>query len=168
MTEQTTTTTTRQGSQSSGAGPEGGGGPLITDRGKTTIADGVVAKIAGIAAREVSGVYNMGSGSARAVGAIRDRIGEAVGGAPATSQGGSSPTQGVKVEVGERQAAIDLDLVVEYGVPIADVAESVRSNVATKVGRMTGLEVAEVNIYINDVWLGDSGDEEMTADPRVQ
>jgi uncharacterized alkaline shock family protein YloU len=167
MTEQTTTTTIPPGSQTSGAISEGGG-PLITDRGNTTIADGVVAKIAGIAAREVSGVYNMGSGSARAVGAIRDRIGEAVGGAPVTSQGGSSPTQGVKVEVGERQAAIDLDLVVEYGVPIADVAESVRSNVATKVGRMTGLEVAEVNIYINDVWLGDSGDEEMTADPRVQ
>ena len=165
MAEQTTTTTTRQGSQSAGAES---GGPLITDRGKTTIADGVVAKIAGIAAREVSGVHNMGSGSARAVGALRDRIGEAVGGAPPPSQGGSSPTQGVKVEVGERQAAVDLDLVVEYGVPIADVAESVRSNVATKVGRMTGLEVAEVNIYINDVWLGDSGDEEMTADPRVQ
>ena len=165
MTEQSTTTTTtaRSGSQTSGAGPEGGG-PLVTDRGKTTIADGVVAKIAGIAAREVSGVYNMGSGSARAVGAIRDRIGEAVGG---TASPGS-PTQGVKVEVGERQTAIDLDLVVEYGVPIADVAESVRSNVSTKVGRMTGLEVAEVNIYIDDVWLGDSGDEEITAEPRVQ
>jgi len=163
MAEETTTKTARQGSQTSGAGSEGAG-PLITDRGKTTIADGVVAKIAGIAAREVSGVYNMGVGSARAVGVIRDRIGEAVGGAAATS----SPTQGVKVEVGERQAAIDLDLVVEYGVPIVDVAESVRSNVATKVGRMTGLEVAEVNIYIDDVWLGDSGDEEITAEPRVQ
>jgi uncharacterized alkaline shock family protein YloU len=165
MAEQTTTTAatpTGQGT-SSGAG-SGGGGPLITDRGRTTIADGVVAKIAGIAAREVSGVYNMGSGSARAVGAIRDRIGDAVGGGAT----GSSPMQGVKVEVGERQAAIDLDLVVEYGVPIADVAESVRSNVATKVGRMTGLEVAEVNIYIDDVWLGDSGDEEITAEPRVQ
>ncbi|MBA2367123.1 MAG: Asp23/Gls24 family envelope stress response protein [Actinobacteria bacterium] len=163
MAEQTTTTPTQQGSQTSGAGSEGGGA-LVTERGKTTIADGVVAKIAGIAAREVSGVYQMGSGSARAVGVIRDRIGEAVGG----SAGGSSPTQGVKVEVGERQTAIDLDLVVEYGVPIADVAESVRSNVSTKVGRMTGLEVAEVNIYIDDVWLGDSGDEEITAEPRVQ
>ena len=162
MAEQTTSTTARQGTQTSGAGSEGGG--LVTDRGKTTIADGVVAKIAGIAAREVSGVYNMGSGSARAVGAIRDRIGEAVGGAATPS----SPTQGVKVEVGERQTAIDLDLVVEYGVPIADVAESVRRNVATKVGRMTGLEVAEVNIFIDDVWLGDSGDEESTAEPRVQ
>jgi uncharacterized alkaline shock family protein YloU len=165
MAEQTTTTAatpTGQGTATSGADSEGG--PLITDRGRTTIADGVVAKISGIAAREVSGVYNMGSGSARAVGAIRDRIGDAVGGGTA----GSSPTQGVKVEVGERQAAIDLDLVVEYGVPIADVAESVRRNVATKVGRMTGLEVAEVNIYIDDVWLGDSGDEEITAEPRVQ
>lgn len=163
MAEQTTTTTARQGTETSGAGSEGGGA-LVTDRGKTTIADGVVAKIAGIAAREVSGVYNMGVGSARAVGAIRDRIGEAVGGAATQS----SPTQGVKVEVGERQTAIDLDLVVEYGVPIADVAESVRRNVATKVGRMTGLEVAEVNIFIDDVWLGESGDEETTAEPRVQ
>ncbi|MDQ3218636.1 MAG: Asp23/Gls24 family envelope stress response protein, partial [Actinomycetota bacterium] len=67
MAEQTTTTPTQQGSQTSGAGSEGGGA-LVTERGKTTIADGVVAKIAGIAAREVSGVYQMGSGSARAVG----------------------------------------------------------------------------------------------------
>ncbi|MDQ3660662.1 MAG: Asp23/Gls24 family envelope stress response protein [Actinomycetota bacterium] len=167
MDEQNTITTAGQGAQTSGTGSEGAGA-LVTDRGKTTIADGVVAKIAGIAAREVSGVHNMGSGSARAVGAIRDRIGEAVGGGPTTGAGGSSPTQGVKVEVGERQTAIDLDLVVEYGVPIADVAESVRSNVATKVGRMTGLEVAEVNVYVDDVWLGESGDQEVTAEPRVQ
>ena len=137
-------------------------GPLVTDRGKTTIADGVVAKIAGIAAREVSGVYNMGSGSARAVGAIRDRIGEAVGGAAATS----SPTQGVKVEVGERQAAIDLDIVAEYGVAIVDVAEAVRQNVILNVERMTGLQVTEVNVSVDDIWLGEEQSED--DDPRVQ
>lgn len=148
---------------STGAQSGSEGDQLVTERGRTAIADSVVSKIAGIAAREISGVHNMGTGAARAVGAIVDRL-------PVGGQGSQGPgaSQGVKVEVGERQAAIDLDLVVEYGVPIADVAESVRSNVATKVGRMTGLEVAEVNIYINDVWLGDSGDEEMTADPRVQ
>ena len=78
-----------------------------TAQGKTTIAASVVQKIAGIAAREISGVYAMGGGVSRAFGAIRERI----------PGGGTGVTNiaGVQVEVGEKQAAIDLDLVVEYG-----------------------------------------------------
>ena len=57
----------------------------------------------------------------------------------------------MNVEVGERQAAIDLDVVVEYGVPIVDVSQSIRNNVANSVERMTGLEVIEVNVYVDDV-----------------
>jgi len=69
------------------------------------------------------------------------------------------------VEVGERQAAIDIDLVVEYGVSIPDVAQAVRDNVIERLQRMTGLQVTEVNISVDDVYLGDDATPEP---PRVQ
>ena len=142
--------------QSSSTGLESKGGQLMTPQGRTSIADSVVVKIAGVAAREVSGVHAMGSGAARAFGTIKERF-----------PGGSGPsmTQGVKVEVGERQAAIDIDLVVEYGVSIPDVAQSVRDNVISRIERMTGLQVTEVNVSVDDVYLGDDSQPE---EPRVQ
>ena len=87
------------------------------EQGHTQIADGVVAKIAGMAAREIGGVHAMGGGTARMVGAVRDAV-----------SGGSSGSvaQGVTVEVGERQAAVDIDLVVEYGAAIQDLAAADR------------------------------------------
>lgn len=123
------------------------------DRGRTTIADGVVEKIAGLAAREVVGVHAMGSGSglSRTFGAVRDRV---PGGAK------SAVSRGVKAEVGEVQTALDLEIVVEYGVSIRDVARAVRENVISAVERMTGLEVVEVNIAVGDVKLPDEDDEE--------
>ncbi|MER7112560.1 Asp23/Gls24 family envelope stress response protein [Streptomyces sp. NPDC000229] len=137
------------GSRNPGADP--------ATRGKTTIADGVVVKIAGMAAREVDGVHALGGGLARTVGAVRDRV----------PGGRASVTRGVKVEVGERQSAIDLELVVEYGVPIADLAGDVRENVIEAVERMTGLEVVEVNIAVDDVHLPEEEDEE-TPEGRVR
>ncbi len=134
----------------------GAGQALVTQQGRTSIADSVVLKIAGVASREVAGVHAMGSGGARAFGAIRERL-------PGSS--GPSPSQGVSVEVGERQAAIDIDLVVEYGVSIPDVSQAVRRNVIQRVERMTGLEVTEVNISVDDVFLGDDSEPEP---PRVQ
>ncbi|WP_330456353.1 Asp23/Gls24 family envelope stress response protein [Streptomyces sp. NBC_00820] len=138
-------------------GRTGAGAPAET-RGRTTIADGVVAKIAGMAAREVPGIHTLGGAMGRAFGAVRDRV-------PGT---GSSVTQGVKVEVGERQTAVDLDLVVEYGVSIVDVAGDVRSNVIGAVERMTGLEVVEVNIAVDDVHLPDEEDESASGEGRVK
>jgi len=135
-------------------------GTLVTERGKTTIADTVVAKIAGIAAREVSGVHDLGGSSARAMGTIRERIPGA-----RTNQ-----SQGVAVEVGERQAAVDIDLVADYGVAIADLAAGVRRNVITTVERMTGLEVTEVNITVHDVFLddGSEGEADQSHQTRVE
>jgi len=127
---------------------------LVTPRGKTSIAESVVAKIAGVSASEIDGVHAMGKGRARALGAIRDKL----------PVGGSSPSQGVSVEVGERQAAVDLDLVVDYGVSIVSVAQAVRENVISNLERMTGLEVTEVNVAVDDVWMGE--DEE--TESRVQ
>jgi uncharacterized alkaline shock family protein YloU len=66
----------------------------------------------------------------------------------------------VKVEVGERQAAIDLDVVVEYGAAIVDTAADIRTNVVNAVERMTGLEVVEVNIAVGDVHLPDEEEDE--------
>jgi len=140
-------------------GPDtaGAGDGLATSQGRTTVADTVVSKIAGLAAREVSGVHGLGGGAARAFGAIRERI-------PGAS---SNVSQGVSVEVGERQAAVDLDLVVEYGVAIADLARAVRRNVITALERMTGLQVVEVNVSVNDVHIpgDDNGDEQTPAQP---
>lgn len=134
---------------------------LQTSEGNTTIADGVVSKIAGLSAREVSGVYELGGGAARTMGALRDRI-------PGAS---SSRSQGVSVEVGETEAAVDIDLVAEYGVSIADLAKSVRRNVISSVEGMTGLHVVEVNISVNDIHLpsDDTDDRDKQPEPaRVQ
>jgi len=130
---------------------------LQTSKGNTTIADGVVQKIAGVSAREISGVHALGGGTARTIGAIRDRI-------PGSSQ---SVGQGVAVEVGERQAAIDLDLVAEYGVSIVELSRAVRRNVISAVEGMTGLEVTEVNVSVNDIHLP-SDDQEDAQESRVQ
>lgn len=127
------------------------GTPEVTAAGRTTIADGVVAKVAGIAAREVAGVYALGGGGTRALGAIRDAMN-------ATDLG-----QGVKVEVGETQAAADLTIVVEYPTPIQEVAGNVRTAVANAISRLVGLEVVEVNVTVNDVHVpGDDTDDTET------
>ncbi len=115
---------------------------LVTSRGRTSIADAAVRKIAGVATREVEGVHNLGTGGARAVGALRQRI-------PGSS--GRNVAQGVGVEVGERQAAIDLDVIVDYGVSIVGIAQAIRGNVVSSVEGMTGLEVTEVNIAVDDI-----------------
>ncbi|MEV4999370.1 Asp23/Gls24 family envelope stress response protein [Streptomyces niveus] len=137
------------------AGRRGGDRP--GSRGRTTIADGVVEKIAGLAARDVIGVHAMGgTGMARTFGAVRERV-------PGSSR---SASQGVKVEVGETQTAIDLDIVIDYGVAITDVAGSVREYVISAVERMTGLEVVEVNITVSDVKLPDEEDDDTQSQLR--
>jgi uncharacterized alkaline shock family protein YloU len=132
-----------------------------TSQGKTTIASSVVQKIAGMAAHEISGVYQLGGGLSRAFGEIRERI-------PGST--GASQTSGVTVEVGEKQAAIDLDLIVEYGASIVDLARAVRRNVIGTVEKMTGLEVIEVNIAVNDIHItsDDGGGEVVTQVARVE
>jgi uncharacterized alkaline shock family protein YloU len=130
---------------------------LMGEHGNTTIADLVVAKIVALATREIDGVYAMGAGTARMVGAVRQRV-------PGAR---ASDTQGVSVEVGLRQAAADIDLVVEYGVAIPDLATAVRSNVITSVERICGLEVTEVNVNVDDIHLPGEQDAD-TGEPRVQ
>jgi uncharacterized alkaline shock family protein YloU len=113
---------------------------LKTERGITSIADTVVEKVAGIATREVRGVYDMGGGTTRAIGAVTQRVGLA-----------DERSQGVSVEVGERETAIDLTVVIEYGESIPQVADQIRENVITRIEGITGLSVTEVNVAVNDL-----------------
>jgi uncharacterized alkaline shock family protein YloU len=127
---------------------------LATDDGQILVAEGVVQKIAGTACREIAGVHAMGTGGTRAFGAIRERI-------PGSS--GPNFAQGVGVEVGETEAAIDLDIVVEYGVGIAELGRSIQRNVKQAVERMTGLRVVEVNVAVDDVYLPSTDDDQDTT-----
>lgn len=135
-------------------GGDGTGG-LQSEKGQTTIADPVVSKVAGLAAREVGGVYELGGGVARALGAVTQRL-------PV----GDNASQGVSVEVGEKEAAIDLTVIVEYGESIPRVAQQIRENVVRRIEGITGLSVTEVNVAVNDLHLpGDDHDDEPS---RVQ
>lgn len=104
--------------------------------GAVRIADDVVAVIAGIAATEVEGVVGMSGGI---VGDISEILGK------------KNLSKGVRVEVGEREAAADLFIVVEYGVRIPEIAQRVQENVKKAIESMTGLSVVEVNIHIQGV-----------------
>ena len=117
------------------------GSPLQTERGSTTIQDSVVSKIAGIAAQEVDGI-RMGGGTSQAVSGLLGSI----------TGGSGSQTQGVSVEVGQEETAIDLTLTVEYGKSIPQIAEAVRRNVANRVESLVGLRVTEVNLAVNNVF----------------
>jgi uncharacterized alkaline shock family protein YloU len=147
-------------------GEAGGVGPvrsrssseLVTEHGRTAIADSVVAKVAGVATREVPGVYAMGAGMSRALGAVRERL----------PGGTTSASQGVQVEVGERQAAIDLDVITDYGVSIPGLAAGVRRNVIDTVEKMCGLEVTEVNIAVDDIHLPSDDEGQEQAESRVR
>jgi len=116
--------------------------PLQTERGSTSISDSVVSKIAGIASQEVDGI-RMGSGGSQAVSGI---LGSITGGSS------GSQTQGVSVEVGQEEAAVDLTLTAEYGKSIPQLAEAVRRNVANRVESLVGLRVTEVNITVSNIF----------------
>ena len=152
MTETSSTTPAKPANRVSDSSPAAAE-RMTTDDGKITVAQSVVQKIAGIACREISGVHAMGVTTSRAFGAVRERI-------PGSS--GPNIAQGVGVEVGETQAAIDLDIVVEYGVSIADLGRSIQRNVRQAVERMTGLEVVEVNINVDDLYLPGTDEQDDT------
>ena len=118
-------------------GPVEAGLTLQTEHGLTTVSDAVVAKIAGHACREVPGISGMGSTFRRLLGRIKP--------------GEQSLTQGVNVEVGKRECAIDIVVNVHYGHAIPSLAQQVRDNVIANVESMTGLIAKEVNIEIDDI-----------------
>ncbi len=120
-----------------------------SELGEIRIANEVVAVIAGLAATDVDGVAGMSGGIA---GGIAEMLGR------------KNLAKGVKVEVGQEQAAVDLYVVVEYGVRIPEVAWQIQQNVKRAIETMTGLEVVEVNVHIQGVHL----QEERNEEPRVK
>ena len=101
------------------------------------IADDVVAVIAGVAVSEVPGVAGMSGGFA--------------GGITEVLSGKKNLAKGIKVEVGEKETKIDVNIIVEYGTRIPDVAFDIQSRVKSAVEGMTGLKVVAVNVHVQGV-----------------
>ena len=143
--------------QRAGRAPQtsGADSSLQSERGRTSIADAVVTKVAGIATREVRGVHELGGGVTRALGSVTQRVGI-----------GDERSQGVSVEVGEREAAVDLTVVMEFGESIPQVSQAIRDNVVKRIEGITGLSVTEVNVTVNDLYF--PGDEEPEQPARVE
>ncbi len=119
--------------------------------GSIRIADEVVSIIAGLAATEVEGIAGMSGGIAGGIAEILGR---------------KNFAKGVKVEVGEKEAAVDLYIIVKYGVRIPDVALAAQENVKQAIENMTGLSVVEVNIHVQGV--GFPEEENKTEEVRVR
>ncbi|MDD4237124.1 MAG: Asp23/Gls24 family envelope stress response protein [Desulfotomaculaceae bacterium] len=109
------------------------------DSGSVKISDDVVKIIAGMAAMEIQGVSGMSGGIA---GGIAEKLGR------------KNLSRGVKAEVGEKEATIDIFVIVEYGAPIKKVASQIQSKVKNAVESMTGLSVLEVNVNVQGVSFG--------------
>ncbi|MCI3920184.1 Asp23/Gls24 family envelope stress response protein [Paenibacillus sp. TRM 82003] len=107
-----------------------------TEMGNIQIAPEVIEIIAGLATIEVEGVTGMSGGFASGVAELLGR---------------KNLSKGVKVEVGQREAAVDVSIVIEYGRRIPEVASEVQANVKHAIHSMTGLNVVEVNVHIHDV-----------------
>ncbi|HBS59885.1 MAG TPA: Asp23/Gls24 family envelope stress response protein [Firmicutes bacterium] len=117
-----------------------------SDVGSIRIADEVVGIIAGMAAMEIPGVAGMSGGL---VGGFAEMLGK------------KNLSKGVKVEVGEKEAAVDLYIIVEYGIRIPDVALRVQENVKKGIESMTGLDVVEVNVHVQGVGFPEGREEEL-------
>ena len=101
------------------------------------IADDVVAIIAGKAVSEVNGVFGMAGGFA--------------GGITEVLSGKKNLTKGIKVDVSDNQVKIDVNIIVEYGVRIPDVAFEIKNRVKKAVETMSGLKVSSVNVHVQGV-----------------
>lgn len=117
----------------------------VAATGRTVVHENAVAKVAAAAARAVPGVHSLGSAPSRALGAIREAVGPVL----------SDHATGVRAEVGQAQAAVDVTLVAQYGVPLQQLADQVRAAVYRAVEDLTGLQVIEVNVEIADVFIGE-------------
>lgn len=124
--------------------------------GTTVIVDSVIAKVAGIAARDVAGVHALGGGAARALGAIRDAMNQ------------TDLAQGISVEVGETQVAVDISIVAEYPTALQTVADNVRTAIYKAIRELIGMQVTEVNVTINDVHIPSDDDAAPSENKRVQ
>jgi uncharacterized alkaline shock family protein YloU len=126
---------------------------LVEEIGAIRISDEVVAIIAGIAATEVQGVAGMSGGIA---GGIAEMLGR------------KNLSKGVKVEVGEKEAAVDLYIIVEYGCRIPEVSWDIQEKVKNSIETMTGLSVVEVNIHVQGVNIDKEHRRDNEDSPKVR
>lgn len=126
----------------------------ITADGNNTIkiSNEAVATYAGIAVSEVSGVYGMAGGFAGITEAL---------------SGKKNLAKGIKVDVDEKNAKIDVNIIVEYGARIPDVAFEIQNGVKKSVENMTGLKVLEVNVHVQGVHAITDKETEEAVEPEV-
>jgi uncharacterized alkaline shock family protein YloU len=125
---------------------------LPSERGATTIANEVVEKIAGVAAAEVPGVYDLGGNVARVVTEVKEFL----------HLGSESQGQGVHVVLNGIQADISVTLVLEYGFVVSSVTDKVREKVISSVEALLELDVTAVNIHVDDIHI--DGDRKVADD----
>jgi uncharacterized alkaline shock family protein YloU len=118
---------------------------LPASRGHTTIANEVVEKIAGIATREVPGVFDLGGDVARIFASVKERL----------HLGEESAAQGVSVRLEGKEAEIEIIIVIEFGFQVYSVTEAVREKVISSVEALLGLDVTAVNVTVDDVHIED-------------
>jgi uncharacterized alkaline shock family protein YloU len=121
-----------------------------TDRvgeGETIIKDGVIAKVAGLAVREISGVHAMGSVPTRAIGAIVDAISNA------------DVNPGISIDLGDDGVTVQIVLVAEYPVPLTVLADQVRATVTRAIEGLVGMSVIAVNVTITDIYVAEESDD---------
>ncbi|OUE26787.1 Alkaline shock protein 23 [Clavibacter michiganensis] len=135
---------------------DGAVAPAALAEGDTVVTDGVVAKVAGLAVRDIPGVHALGGGAARVIGQLRDRIGQ------------TDLTQGISVETAEAGVSFQVTLVAEYGVPLQQVAADVRAAITDAVTELVGRPVTRVDVTIADIVLpGEGSDDEAVEAPAV-
>lgn len=111
--------------------------------GTTTIERDVVAKVAGIAARDVEGVHALGGAARRAIGVVRDAMNN------------TDLSQGISITITDDTVSVDATLSAEYPIGLQKVAADVRSAVVLAVETIVGMEVTAVNVTINDIFTPD-------------
>ena len=117
------------------------------NKGTIKIANEVISIIAGLAATEVEGVAGMSGGIAGGIAEILGRKNKNL-------------SKGVKVEAGDRQTAVDLSVIIDYGFSIKDVAIEIQDNVKEAIESMTGLNVVEINVHVQGVHFEEENEEE--------
>lgn len=123
--------------------------PIVPEEtGKIRISEEVVATIAGIACSEFEGINSMSGG---VTGGIAEFLGAKRG-----------VSKGIKVDIKENDAIIDIHIVVNYGVKIPDIAWAIQERVKAEVEKMTGLNVKKVNIHVDGVNIEKKRDEAET------
>jgi uncharacterized alkaline shock family protein YloU len=138
--------------------PSSGGAGADNVGGTTQIADAVVARIAGLAAREVAGVHDMStSGAGSAFATLTGRV-----------TGQDQADKGVSVEVGQSECIVDLAIVVDFGASIPQISDALRRNVSARLAAMTGLTAKEININVTDLFVSPQAQPQDAQQTRVQ